>query len=60
MTCDIPREPAPDAEVYDVMMIAFYQDAAKLESEDNFSLQRESSLSLQQSDFREVLCVWLI
>ena len=31
---------APDAEVYDVMMIAFYQDVAKLESEDNFSLQR--------------------
>ena len=42
VTCDIPRELAPDAELYDVMMIAFYQDAAQLESEDNSSLQRES------------------
>ena len=32
--------PDAEAEVYDVMMIAFCQDAAKLESEDNFSLQR--------------------
>ena len=60
VTCDIPGELAPDAEVYDVMMIAFYQDAAQLESDDSFSLQRRSSLSLQQTDFREVLCVWLI
>ena len=60
VTCDIPGELAPDAELYDVMMIAFYQDVAKLESEDSFSLQRRSSLSLQQTDFGEVLCVWLI
>ena len=49
---------AHDAEVYNVMMIAFYQDVAKLESEDNFSLQRVAWVCSSLTSERFFVCGW--